>query len=216
MLFKNRQHAGQVLARQLDHYRGHREVLVLALPRGGVPVAFEVADALCVPLDVLTVRKLGLPGDEEYAMGAIAEDGVLVRNLSVAEVQIPPDAVAEVITREQAELARRKQLYRGTHPPLPVEKHIVILVDDGMATGSTMRAAVRAVRQKTPVRIVVAVPVAAPEVCKSFRDEVDELICVLTPDSFRAVGQWYQDFDQTSDAQVQALLEEAWRARAGK
>ena len=216
MLFKNRQHAGQVLARQLDHYRGHREVLVLALPRGGVPVAFEVADALCVLLDVLTVRKLGLPGDEEYAMGAIAEDGVLVRNLSVAEVQIPPDAVAEVITREQAELVRRKQLYRGTHPPLPVEKHIVILVDDGMATGSTMRAAVRAVRQKNPARIVVAVPVAAPEVCESFRDEVDELICVLTPDSFRAVGQWYQDFDQTSDAQVQALLEEAWRARAGK
>jgi predicted phosphoribosyltransferase len=209
MLFKDRQHAGQLLARQLEHYRGRPELLVLALPRGGVPVAFEVAQALGARLDVLTVRKLGMPGYEEYAVGAIAEGGILVRNVEMAGQALAPDALNAVITREQAELARRSQIYRGGRAPLSLENRNIILIDDGMATGSTMRAAVLAVRQKKPARIVVAVPVAPPEVCESFRDEIDEFICALMPDSFHAVGRWYEDFRQTSDAQVQALLEKA-------
>ncbi len=216
MLFKDRPHAGQILARLLDHYRGQDGVLILALPRGGVPVAFEVAQALGAPLDVLIVRKLGLPGHEEYAMGAIAEDGVLFRNAAVAGMKIPSKLVTAVIAREQVELTRRDRLYRGAHAALAFEKHIVILVDDGMATGSTMRAALGAVRQKNPARVVIAVPVAAPEIVESFRDQADEIICALSPDSFHSVGQWYDNFSQTSDEEVQALLGQLWRDRAEK
>jgi predicted phosphoribosyltransferase len=206
--FKDRTHAGRVLAEKLKHYRDNPDVVVLALPRGGVPVAFEVAQTLHAPLDVFIVRKLGVPGHEEYAMGAIATGGVRVLNPDLAGM-IPSSAVDTVAAREQQELERRERLYRGDRPPLQIEGRIVILVDDGLATGSTMRAAVTAIRKQNPQRIVVAVPVAAPDTCDEFRAEVDEVICASTPEPFRAVGLWYENFDQTSDEEVHALLDAA-------
>ncbi|MGZ5095377.1 MAG: phosphoribosyltransferase [Burkholderiales bacterium] len=211
--FKDRTHAGRVLAEKLKHYRDNPDVVVLALPRGGVPVAFEVAQALHAPLDVFIVRKLGVPGHEEYAMGAIATGGVRVLNPDLAGM-IPSSAIDAVGAREQQELERRERLYRGDRPPLQIEGRIVILVDDGLATGSTMRAAVAAIRKQNPKRIVVAVPVAAPETCDEFRAEVDEVICASTPEPFRAVGLWYDNFDQTSDEEVHALLDAARKTEA--
>lgn len=211
--FRDRQHGGQVLARKLAHYRGQPGLIVLALPRGGVPVAFEVATALRAPLDVLVVRKLGYPGQEEYAMGAITSGGVRVMNRETAGM-VPAKVIEAIAAREQAELERREQLYRGQRPAPALENRTVILVDDGLATGATMRAAVMAVKRSKPARTVVAVPVAALETCESMRAEVDEVVCALAPLSFHAVGLWYRDFPQTTDAQVQALLNAAWKTSA--
>jgi predicted phosphoribosyltransferase len=212
--FHDRRHAGQVLAGKLRHYRAKPGVVVLALPRGGVPVGFEVALALDASLDVFIVRKLGVPGHEEYAMGAIATGDVRFLNPDVAALRIPDAAIQAVIERERRELKRREVLYRDDRPPLALEGLTVILVDDGLATGSTMQAAVMAVRQRNPQRIVVAVPVAAPETCAVFQAAVDEVICAITPEPFRAVGVWYDDFGQTSDEEVRVLLDAAWRGAA--
>lgn len=210
--FRDRTEAGQVLARRLAEYAGDEDVLVLALPRGGVPVAYEVARALGAPLDLFLVRKLGLPGHEEFAMGAIATGGVRVMNEQVAgRFRVPERYVAEVEARERAELERRERAYRGDRPPPELAGRTVILVDDGLATGSTMRAAAEAVRQMGPRRVVVAVPVAARETCDAFREEVDEVVCAWTPEPFMAVGLWYQDFTQTTDDEVRALLAAAGR-----
>lgn len=206
MRFQDRKHAGQVLAEKVRHYRDRKDVIVLALPRGGVPVGFELARALHAPLDVFVVRKLGFPGHEEYAMGAIATGGTRVMNPDVARLQIPESTIESVTARERQELQRRERLYRGDRAPPVLTGRVVILVDDGLATGSTMRAAAAAVREQRPARVVVAVPVAASETCSALRAEVDEVICVSTPQPFHAVGLWYQDFSQTSDAEVHALL----------
>lgn len=214
MQFKDRKHAGQVLAQRLEHYRDQPDVVILALPRGGVPVAFEVAQALHAPLDVFIVRKLGFPGHEEFAMGAIATGGVRVMNPDAMGLQVSQATVEEVTARERTELERRERLYRGDRPPAVIEGRIVILVDDGLATGATMRAASIAVKQQKPKRVVVAVPVAAPETCDDFRTEVDEVICAVTPEPFRAVALWYEDFNQTTDEEVHALLEAARQAEA--
>jgi putative phosphoribosyl transferase len=207
MKFADRRHAGRVLAQtqKLQQYKDRDDVLVLALPRGGVPVAFEVAESLRAPLDIFIVRKLGIPGHEEYAMGAIATGGVRVMNPQTAGF-VTQAAIDEVARREQQELERRERLYRGDRAPPEIAGRTVILVDDGLATGSTMRAAALAVRQQNPQRTVVAVPVAAPETCEEFRNEVDEVICALTPSPFRAVGLWYDNFDQTTDEEVHELL----------
>ena len=206
MQFQDRKHAGKVLVGKLERYRDNPDVIVLALPRGGVPVAFEVAKALNAPLDVFIVRKLGVPGHEEYAIGAIASGGVRVMNPDVAGMRLPESAVEAVVAREHKELERREHLYRGDRPPLELGGRIVILVDDGLATGSTMRAAAIAVKQQKPSRSVVAVPVAAPDTCEQFRAEVDEVVCAITPEPFRAVGMWYEDLAQTTDDEVHTLL----------
>jgi putative phosphoribosyl transferase len=185
-------------------------VIVLGLPRGGVPVAFEVARALNAPLDIFLVRKLGLPGHEELAMGAIASGGLRVLNDDiVGALNIPEAVVVAVARRERAELERRERAYRGDRPPLDVHGKTVILVDDGLATGSSMRAAVAGLRARQPAQIVVAVPTAAPETCEAFENEVDEVVCAVTPQPFFGVGMWYEDFSQTSDEEVRRLLEEA-------
>jgi predicted phosphoribosyltransferase len=201
----------------LPQYRGRNDVVVLALPRGGVPVAFEVAEALDAPLDVFLVRKLGMPGHRELAMGAIASGGVRVLNEDVVRAYgIPQRAIDAVAREEEAELVRREREYRRGSPPPELAGRIVILVDDGLATGSTMRAAVQAVRQHGPARVIVAVPVGAPSTCSEFADVTDETVCARTPEPFLAVGQWYEDFSQTSDDEVRALLQEhATRSRAG-
>ncbi len=205
--FRNRYEAGQQLAAKLSHYADQADVLVLALPRGGVPVAYEVAEELHAPLDVFLVRKLGVPGHEELAMGAIASGGTRVLNMDVVEgLRIPDDVIDKVAAHELRELERREQAYRDDRPFPDVRKHTVILVDDGLATGSTMHAAARALRQRQPHRLVVAVPVAAPETCDSFRTEVDEIVCAITPQPFRAVGYWYDDFSQITDEEVRMLL----------
>jgi predicted phosphoribosyltransferase len=210
MLFRDRAEAGRVLAGKLQAYAGRPDVVVLALPRGGVPVAFEVAQALGAPLDLFLVRKLGLPGHEELAMGAIATGGVRVLNDEVVRLlRVPPEVIDIVAAEEQQELQRREREYRGDRPPLDVRGRTVILVDDGLATGSTMRAAVAALHRLQPSRVVVAVPVAAPETCEEFRSEVDDIVCAQTPEPFRAVGLWYQDFSQTSDEEVRELLQRA-------
>lgn len=197
------------------HYAGRPEVIVLALPRGGVPVAYEVATALGAPLDVFLVRKLGVPGHEELAMGAVASGGVRVLNTEVVEaLGISEQAIEGVAQQELRELERRERVYRGGRPPPELRDRVVILVDDGLATGSSMRAAVAAVRQQHPRRIVVAVPTAAAETCEDFRREVDEVVCLSTPEPFYAVGLWYRDFSQTSDDEVRALLERAAAAAA--
>jgi putative phosphoribosyl transferase len=210
MRFRDRQHAGHVLAERLQQYAGREDVLVLGLPRGGVPVAFEVARELGVELDVFVVRKLGVPGLEELAMGAIASGGVRVLNDDVVrKLEIDDASIARAAAAESAELERREHAYRGERGPVEVGGRTVILVDDGLATGATMHAAALAVRGQNPARIVVAVPVAAERTCEEFRSEVDEIVCVLTPDAFMAVGLWYDDFAPTSDDEVRELLETA-------
>jgi putative phosphoribosyl transferase len=210
--FRDRSEAGQVLAQELAAYARREDVIVLALPRGGVPVAFEVARSLQAPLDVFVVRKLGVPGHEELAMGAIASGGVLVLEPSVIEdLVIPPDVVEDVAAREEQERLRREREYRDDRPEPDVRGRTIILVDDGLATGSTMRAAVAALRKFRPARIVVAVPVAAPSPCSDLAPEVDEIVCARTPETFRSVGWWYLDFSQTTDEEVRELLARAER-----
>jgi putative phosphoribosyl transferase len=210
MLFRDRSDAGRYLGLQLKKYANDTHVLVLALPRGGVPVAFEVARRLHAPLDVFLVRKLGVPGQEELAMGAIATGGVLVPNEEViAALGITDDIIASAAAREKEELVRRERQYRGDRPAPDLEGRTVILVDDGLATGSSMRAAIAAVKKQGPTRIVVAVPVAAAATCGELAQEVDDVVCALTPEPFQAVGLWYADFSQTTDAEVRALLERA-------
>ena len=208
--FLDRTEAGQLLATQLKAYANRPDVLVLALPRGGVPVAFEVARALNAPLDVIIVRKLGVPGEEELAMGAIASGGVRVLNEDVVQMlAIPEEVINKVAAHKQHELERREHLYRGDRPAYDTHDRIVILVDDGIATGATMRAAVSAVRYQHPACIIIAVPVAASATCEEFAAEVDELVCVSRPEVFFAVGFWYEHFSQTSDEEVRRLLEQA-------
>jgi predicted phosphoribosyltransferase len=204
-LFRDRREAGRLLAAKLTNYANRLDTIVLALPRGGVPVAYEVA--LDVPLDVFVVRKLGVPGYEELAMGAVATGSVRVLNDQlVTRLGIPEHVIEAVAAREQQELARRERLYRGGRPPPDVRGRAVILVDDGLATGATMHAAIHALRQQQPARIVVAVPTASPETCEEMRAEVDDVICATTPEPFHAVGLWYQDFSQTTDEEVRELL----------
>jgi putative phosphoribosyl transferase len=210
--FPNRTEAGRQLAEKLIKYAGRADVIVLGLPRGGVPVAFEVAQRLGVPLDVFLVRKLGVPGFEELAVGAIASGDVRVLNEDVMRAIPNADEVIESVTaRETAELERREQSYRDGRPPPELRDRVVILVDDGLATGATMRAAVKALRQRGVAKIVVAVPVGPPDTCREFEDEADETICASAPEFFQAVGQYYEDFSQTSDEEVRELL-----ARAAK
>jgi putative phosphoribosyl transferase len=207
MLFCDRTDAGRLLARSLAHYAGRVDTVVLGLPRGGVPVAFEVAKALAAPLDVFIVRKLGVPGQEELAMGATATGNVRVLNEGlIRDLAISEETIASVAAKEERELQRREQLYRGGRMPLQISGKNVILVDDGLATGSTMRAAVLALRRLSPARIVVAVPVAAGSSCEEFKDEVDEIVCAITPEPFYSVGQWYERFSQTTDEEVQDFL----------
>ncbi len=206
-LFRDRREAGRVLAEKLAAYANRPDVLVLALPRGGVPVAYEVARALGAPLDVFVVRKLGVPGYEELAMGAVATGGVRVLNDQLVErLGVPEHIIDAVAARERRELARRERLYRGGRPPPDVRGRTVILVDDGLATGATMHAAIQALRQQNPARIVVAVPTASPETCEEMKARADDVICAITPEPFHAVGRWYQDFSQTTDEEVAALL----------
>jgi predicted phosphoribosyltransferase len=205
--FPDRREAGLALGRRLSEYANRDDVVVLALPRGGVPVAFEVAWALKVPLDIFVVRKLGVPGYEELAMGALASGGVVVLNEEVMR-QLPgaADLIAEVTAREQVELDRRELLYRQNRPAPVVEGKVVILIDDGLATGSTMRAAAQALKKRNPERLIVAVPVAAPETCRELAREVDEIVCLVTPENFQGVGQFYEDFSQTTDDEVRQLM----------
>jgi len=205
--FRNRSEAGRQLAEKLTAYANRPDVLVLALPRGGVPVAYEVARRLGAPLDVFLVRKLGVPGYEELAMGAVATGGVRVLNDQIVNgLGIPSYVIDAVAAQEQQELERRERLYRGGRPPPDVSGGTVILVDDGLATGATMRAAIMALRQLQPARIVVATPTASPETCEELRSEVDEVVCAITPEPFLAVGHWYEDFSQTTDDEVRDLL----------
>jgi putative phosphoribosyl transferase len=205
--FRDRSDAGQVLAGHLGQYAGDPSVIVFGLPRGGVPVAYEVARSLGAPLDVFLVRKLGVPGHRELAMGAIASGGVEVLNLSVIDhLAITAEQVEEVAGQEGKVLADREREYRGDRPPAEISGRTVVLVDDGLATGASMRAAVAAARNQGPERIVVAVPVAARETCAALEAEADEVVCALTPDPFYAVGLWYEDFSQTTDEEVRALL----------
>src|ERR1700675_755594 len=206
-LFRDRREAGRLLAEKLAAYSNRPDVLVLALPRGGVPVAYEVARVLNAPLDVFVVRKLGVLGYEELAMGAVATGGVRVLNDELVErLGIPAPLIDAVVARERQELARRERLYRGGRPPPDVRGRTVIVVDDGLATGATMYAAIEALRQQNPARIVVAVPTASPETCEEMKTKADGVICAITPEPFHAVGRWYQDFSQTTDEEVGVLL----------
>lgn len=206
--FRDRTEAGQVLASRLTAYAHRPDVLVLALPRGGVVVAFEVAKALHVPLDVLIIRKLGVPGYEELAMGAIASGGVQVLNDEVVRMLVlSTEVINKVTVQEQHELERREHLYRGDRPASDVQGRTIILVDDGIATGATMRAAIATVRKRQPARIIVAVPVAASATCEALETQVDELICIIRPEEFYSVGFWYEHFAQTTDKEVRDLLE---------
>jgi len=214
--FRDRREAGRFLAQKLAAYANRPGVIVLALPRGGVLVAYEVAAALHAPLDVFLVRKLGVPGLEEHAMGAIASGGVRVLNEEVVQwLGIAPSLIEAAAAREEQELARRERIYRGDRAPLDVRGRIVILVDDGLATRATMHAAIVALRRLQPARVVVAVPTAAAETCAQMRAAANEVVCAITPDPFHAVGLWYEDFSQTSDAEVGALLAQAREARKG-
>lgn len=215
--FSDRREAGVELASKLRQYAGRNDVVVLALPRGGVPVAFEVAESLDAPLDIFLVRKLGMPGHPEFAMGAIASGGVRVLSEEVVRAYgIPQSAIDVIARKEQEELERREREYRRGAALTDLRARIVILVDDGLATGSTMKAAVQAVRQHGPARVVVAVPVGAPSTCEEFADVTDETVCARTPEPFSAVGQWYRDFSQTTDEEVQTLLRQhAIRLQAG-
>ena len=207
-LFRDRIEAGRLLAETLGRYADCADVLVLALPRGGVPVGFEVAKSLNAPLEIFVVRKLGLPGDEELAMGAIASGNVRVLNEEVVRsFRVSNSVVDAVAEKEGIELKRRERLYRGDAPGPDAAGKTILLVDDGIATGSTMRAAVAALRRQGPSRIIVAVPVAPPATCKELQGEADEVVSVVTPENFYAVGQWYEIFDQTTDRQVRELYE---------
>jgi len=207
MLFHDRFEAGQHLARKLAKYANRPDLLVLALPRGGVPVGFEVARALQGPLDIFLVRKLGVPGQEELALGAIASGGVRVLNEDIlGAVEIPDEMLSTIEAKERQELQRRERDYRGDHPPPDIRGRTVILVDDGLATGSTMRAAVAALRQQHPTRIIAAVPVGSPETCAELQVVADEAVCANMPEPFLAVGLWYDDFSQTTDEEVRELL----------
>ena len=214
--FRDRVKAGQYLAEGLLQYADAPDAVVLGLPRGGVVVASEVARKLGLPLDIFLVRKLGVPGYEELAMGAIASGGVRVMNEDVLrQISVSESAIEAVTRREERELLRREEAYRGDRPRLDVKDLTVILVDDGLATGATMRAAVKALRRQGPKRLVVAVPTAAPDTCDEFRAEVDEILCAMTPTPFYAVGAWYEDFSQTTDEEVQQLLKAARRVEKG-
>jgi putative phosphoribosyl transferase len=208
--FSDRSEAGRALAAELSRYAGRDDVVVLALPRGGAPVGFEIARALHAPLDVFIVRKLGVPGYEELAMGAIASGGTRVLNeAAVEQLRITPDQIEQVARIEQRELERREQAFRNGTPPVLVAGRICILVDDGLATGSTMRAAVMALKKRNPARIIVAVPVGAPDTCADFQSLADEVICLYTPEPFMAVGRWYDDFGQLTDDEVREYLDRA-------
>ncbi len=215
--FRDRADAGRALVNELQQYAGRDDVVVLALPRGGVPVGFEVARALNAPLDVFVVRKLGVPGHEELAMGAIASGGVRVLNERVVDaVRLSPQELDAIAAREATELERRERVYRGDRAPVDVAGKVAILVDDGLATGATMRAAVAALRQQQPERVVVAVPAAAAETCAGLREDVDEIVCVLTPEPFVAVGFWYDNFSQIGDDEVRELLDRAEAVESGR
>lgn len=215
MIFRDRRHAGRILAARCTAYAGRDDVVVLALPRGGVPVGFELARALDAPLDVFLVRKLGVPGHPELAMGAIASGGVRVLDPRlISDLRISPDAIERVAVTERRELERREREYRAGYPPIDLAGRTVLLVDDGLATGSSMRAAIQAVRRLAPARVVVAVPVAPSDTARALADVADEVICAAEPERFWAVGGFYQDFEQTSDAEVRALLEQASARRS--
>ena len=208
MIYRDRREAGSVLASKLLKFKDRPDLIVLALPRGGVPVAYEVATALNAPLDIFLVRKLGVPGHEELAMGAIATGGVRVLNHEVVDYLGIPDSVIDAITDDELrELRRRERAYRGDRREPDVKGKTVILVDDGLATGSTIRAAAQALRQQGPAKIVVAVPVSAPQTCNEYEIGVDEIVCAVTPEPFLGVGRWYDDFSQTTDEEVHGLLE---------
>lgn len=210
MRFTDRRNAGRVLARKLSAYAGHTDVIVLALPRGGVPVGYEVALALHTPLDIFIVRKLGLPGREELAIGAIASGGIRVLNNDIIRVLNVPEEVINIVARnELQELQRRERNYRGESPAPDVRDRKVILIDDGLATGASMRAAVTGVRAQHPARIIIAVPAASPEMCDAFEFEVDEMVCGMTPEPFYGLSRWYEDFSQTTDEEVRMFLKEA-------
>lgn len=212
--YRDRAEAGRLLAERMEAYAGRPDVIVLALPRGGVPVGFEVAEALDVPLDVMLVRKLGVPGHEELALGAIASGGIRVLNREMIDgLGIPPGVIDRVAERETRELQRRERAYRGDRPPPEVRGKTVILIDDGLATGATMRAAAAALRQRAPARIVVATAVAPADTVAQIAREVDEVVCPATPDYFQGVGKWFVHFEQTSDGEVRDLLERAKRKR---
>jgi putative phosphoribosyl transferase len=211
--FRDRTHAGQYLAEKLQKYAHKPKTIVLGLPRGGVVVAHEIAKELGLPLDIFLVRKLGVPGYEELAMGAIASGGVRVMNQDVLRsINISKDEIQSIAQREEQELKRRETAYRNNRPRLDLKDCTVILVDDGLATGATMHAAVVALRKHGPQKIIVAVPLASPDTCVEFRAKVDEIICGITPSPFNAVGMWYDDFSQTSDEEVQRLLKKSYQA----
>lgn len=215
--YKDRRDAGCQLAPALRHYAGRNDAIVLALPRGGVPVGFALAKSLGLPLDVLLVRKLGMPGHEEYAMGAVGAGGVCVLQAALLQdYGVGPELVAAAIARERRELLRRERQYRGARAPPVLKGKTAILVDDGLATGASMRAAVELLRQQEPARVVIAVPVGAPDSCEALAQQVDELVCLHQPMLFRAVGQWYGQFEQVADAEVEALLAQAWHGAAPK
>lgn len=215
--YRDREEAGRALALALIAYANRPDVLVLGLPRGGVPVAAQVADALHAPLDVFVVRKLGVPGHEELAFGAIASGGVKVLNDDVVAMAGISEAVmSRIVQAEEQEIARRDRLYRGDREPVQLGGHTVILIDDGLATGATMRAAAQAIQAMQPARLVVAVPVAVGEACAELRETVDEVVCAATPEPFHAVGVWYEDFAQTSDAEVRDLLDRNWRSAGAR
>ncbi len=212
MIFTDRTEAGQKLALRLEKYANRKDVIVLGTPRGGVPVAFEVASKLNLPLDIFVLRKLGVPGHEELAFGAIASGGVRVMDRDIVEgYGITPSEIERVTRSEEQEMRRREDVYRGGRPPVDLSGRTVILVDDGIATGASIRAGIRALRQLKPARIVVAVPVAPPSTCARLRNETDELVCLETPEQFAGVGQFYFDFSEVTDQEVIECLARAWR-----